>query len=84
MLALVDDGAAEPVAQVVGQFEQLLVPVDLDRHFGGIADDKAVVAPRQVFVQFGLGPVVNGTVQVIGELFQEVRAIHFDSPLFAV
>jgi hypothetical protein len=37
MLAFGNDGATEPGTEIVGKLEQLLVAVDLDRHFSGIA-----------------------------------------------
>ncbi len=81
-LALGDDGGTEPVAKVVGEFVELGVAVDLDGLLGGIADDVAVVTPGEVIFQFGLSPVVEYAVEVIGQLLQKFRAFHcLPSPL---
>jgi hypothetical protein len=65
-LALADDCGTQAIAEVVGQFVELGVAVNLDGFLGGIADHVAVVAPSQVVFQFGLGPVVDDAVQVVG------------------
>src|SRR5579862_9784459 len=76
ILALAHDGRTQTFAKVVGQFVQVGVPVDLDGHLGCIADDIAVVAPLQVIFQLRPGLGVHRVVQVIGELFQKIRASH--------
>jgi hypothetical protein len=42
------------------------LPVDLDGHLGGVADDVAVVAPLKMVFQFGLGLGVHRLIEVVG------------------
>ncbi len=44
--ALGHDGGAQPAAQVIGQFVELRISINLDCLLGCVADDVAVVAPR--------------------------------------
>lgn len=60
------DGCLKPAAKIVGKFVELGVAIDLDGLAGGVADDVAVVAPGQMIFQFGLCPVVEGPVEVVG------------------
>src|SRR5271165_2268399 len=64
-------------AQIVRKFVKLGVAVNLYGHLGGIADDIAVVAPLEMVFQFRLGLSVHRAVEVIGQLFQKIRAGHF-------
>jgi hypothetical protein len=64
--ALGHDGRPKPCAQIVGEFVEFRITVDFDGLASGIADDIAVVAPRQMIVQFGLGPGVQHAVEVVG------------------
>jgi len=61
------DGRPQPCTQIVGQLVELRVAVDFDGLASGIADDVAVVAPRQMIVEFGLGPSVQRAIEVIGQ-----------------
>jgi hypothetical protein len=66
LFALGHDGAAKSCAEVIGEFIKLRVAVDLDRFLGGVADYVAVVAPREVIFEFGLGTGVEDAVEIIG------------------
>lgn len=68
-MALGDDGGVDSGAKFVGKFVEFGVAVDLDRAFGCVADDVAVMAPLQVFLEFRLGVGIHGVVEVIGQLF---------------
>ncbi len=59
-------GGTEPIPQVIREFVQLRVAVNLDGFLGGVADYVTVMAPREVIFQFGLGAVVYNAVEVIG------------------
>jgi len=65
-LASVNDSGAQAPAQFVGKFVKMGLPVYLDGHLGGVANDVAVMAPLQMVFQFGLGLGVHGPVEVIG------------------
>lgn len=52
--ALIHDGRPKFRSEIVGQLVKLRVAIDLDRFAGGIAHDVAVMAPRQMVIQFGL------------------------------
>jgi hypothetical protein len=45
LLAFADDGSAQPIPQLVGQFEQLGVAIDFDGALGGVANDVTVMTP---------------------------------------
>jgi hypothetical protein len=66
--ALGHDGRAQARAEIVGQFVQFGVAIDLDGFAGGIADNIAVVAPREVIVKFGPGAGVERAIQVVRKL----------------
>src|ERR1039458_930389 len=76
-LALRQDGVPQPAAQIVRKFVQMRVAINFDGHLGGVADDIAVMAPLEVVFQLRPCLGVHRVVQVIGELFQKVRASHF-------
>jgi hypothetical protein len=59
------DCGSEAVPKVIREFVELRIPVYFDGLFGGIADDVAVVAPRKMIFQFGLGAVINDAVEII-------------------
>jgi hypothetical protein len=63
--ALGNDGGSKPVTKVVGKFIELRVAVNLDGLLGGIADHVAVMAPRKMIFQFGLGAIVYDSVEII-------------------
>ena len=60
------DGRSQTGTQIVGQFVEFRVTVDFDGLPGGIADDVAVVAPRQMLVEFGLRLGVELAIEVVG------------------
>src|ERR1700740_2284766 len=82
LLAFRHDCGAKSRPQIVGEFIKLGVAINLNGLLGGIAYYVAVVAPSQVIFELGLRPVIEGAVQIICQLLQELRAFHFwPSPL---
>src|SRR5580698_6525786 len=82
LLALGHDGRTQARAEVVRQFVQLGVAIDLDRLLGGRATDIAVVAPGEMILQLDLCVLVEDAVQIVGQLVQKLRAFHCSpSPL---
>src|SRR5208283_3585492 len=77
VLALGHNRQAQAPAQIVREFIQVGIAINLDGHLGGVADDVAVVAPLEMIFQFRPGLSIHRAVEVIGELFQEIRAGHF-------
>src|SRR5208282_1116686 len=76
------DGRPKPCAQILGQFVELGIAVDFDGLSSGIADHVAVVAPRQMIVEFGLGPGVQRAIEIVGQLVKKLRTLHWSpSPL---
>ena len=65
-MTLGNNGGTEPGAEIVRKFVKLGVAIDFDGLFGGVANHKAVVAPRQMVFEFSLGTVVNDAVEIIG------------------
>jgi hypothetical protein len=65
-LALGDDGRLNSGPEFVGKFVKVGVAINLDGALGGIANDVAVVAPLQMFLELCLGCRVHGVVEVIG------------------
>ena len=81
-LALGNYCGAKAGTQVLRQFVELRVPVDLDGLLGGVADNVAVVAPGKMVFEFGLGAVVEHAVEVVRQIVQKFRAFHcLPSPL---
>src|SRR5271167_2905962 len=76
-LALRQDGRTQAAAQIVREFVEVGIAVNLDGHLGGIAHHVAVVAPLEMVFQFRLGLSVHRAVEVIGQLSQKIRAGHF-------
>jgi hypothetical protein len=66
VLALGHDSGVQPDSEIVGEFVNLGIAVDFDGLFGGVADDEAVVAPLEMFFEFGSCAGVQAFVQVIG------------------
>jgi hypothetical protein len=65
-LTLADDGGAKSAAQFIRKLIEMRLPVNLNRHFGGVADDVAVMAPLKVILQFGFGLGIYRPIEVIG------------------
>jgi hypothetical protein len=81
-LAFTYDCRSEAGAKVFREFVELGVSVNLNGFLCGIANHIAVVAPSQMLFQFGLGRGVNHAVQVICQLVEKFRALHWlPSPL---
>src|SRR5580700_6228191 len=82
LLAFGHDGRTQPRAQVVGQFVQLGVAIDLDRLLRGVAHHVAVVAPGKMILQLDFCRFVEHPVQIVCQLVQKFRAFHWlPSPL---
>jgi hypothetical protein len=64
-LAFGYDRGPEAIPQVIGEFVELGVAVNLNGFLGCIADDVAVMAPRKMIFQFGLGAIVYDSVEII-------------------
>jgi hypothetical protein len=80
--ALGHDCGAEARAEVLRQFVELRVAVNLDGFLGCVADNVAVVAPRKMIFQLNLSFFVENAVQITGQLVKEFRAFHWlPSPL---
>lgn len=60
------DGRTKFRSENVGQLVKLRVAINLDSLAGGIAYDVAVMAPRQMIIQFGLRLGVEHAVEVVG------------------
>jgi hypothetical protein len=54
-LALGDNGRLNSGTEFVRKFVKVRVAIDLDGALGGIANDIAVMAPLQMFLELGLG-----------------------------
>jgi len=65
LLALGHDGGTETRAEIVGQFVELRVTVDLNGLFGRITDDIAVVAPGKMILQLDFCRFVEDAIQII-------------------
>src|ERR1043165_2925006 len=84
-LALLDDCGAKLGSEVFRKGVKLGVAVNLDGFLCGVADHVAVVAPSQVLFEFRLGGGINDTIEVIGQLVQKLRALHWrPSPLLGL
>jgi hypothetical protein len=55
-------------AKFVRKFIERGVAVDLDGALGGVANDVAVMAPLQMFLELGPGAYVHRVVEIIGQL----------------
>ncbi len=65
LLAFRHNRGAKTRAQIVRKFVKLGVAINLNGLLGGIAYYVAVVAPSQVVLEFGLGPIIK-TVRKLG------------------
>src|SRR5437868_1181509 len=82
LFAFANDGGSEACAQIVRKFDDFVVAVDLDGALGGVTDDVTIVAPLQMLFELRLGTGINDPVEIIGQLFEKVRAFHcWPSPL---
>jgi hypothetical protein len=69
VLALRHDGRAETGPEIIRQFVEFRVPINLNGPLGGVANDVAVMAPLKVIFKLGLCPCVHCLVEVVGKLF---------------
>src|SRR6476646_11234718 len=76
LLTLRHDGGAQAAAEVVGQFVELRVAVNLDGLLRRVANNVAVVAPGKMIFQLDFGFFVENAVQITGQLVKELRAFH--------
>jgi|tagenome__1003787_1003787.scaffolds.fasta_scaffold20813245_2 hypothetical protein len=76
VLALSDDRLMKSVSDGFGKGVNVVVAVNFDGFTGGIADDKAVMAPLEVLLQLGSELDINAAVEVFVEFFKEVFALH--------
>src|SRR5215471_3794978 len=82
LLALRHNCGTKSAAEVFRKFVELRIAVDLDGLLGCVANNVAVVAPRQMILQIGLCFFVENAVQITGQLSKEFRAFHrLPSPL---
>ena len=66
-LAFADDGGSSAWSRrSSGKFVEMGLPVNLDGHLGGVADDVAVMAPLKMVFQFSLGLGIHRPIEVIG------------------
>ena len=75
-LTLGNDCLVESVSDGIGEGINVVVAVDFDGFAGGIAYDKAVMAPLEVLFQLRLKLDINTAVEVLVELFKKVFAFH--------
>jgi len=59
----------ESIAEVFGEFVQLVISIDLNGLLGGVHDHVAFVAPMKVFVQFHSQVLSEPAIEIIGQLF---------------
>jgi hypothetical protein len=76
LLALGHDGGTETRAQVIGQFVELGVAINLNRLLRGVTNHIAVVAPGKVVLQLDFCRFVEHPIQIICQLVQKLRAFH--------
>src|SRR6202167_6499724 len=82
LLAFGHDGCAEAGTQIVRQFVELGVAVDLDGFLRSVTNYVAVVAPGKTILQLDFRGFVEDAVQILGQLVQKFRAFHWSpSPL---
>src|SRR3954466_3367856 len=75
--ALGQDGRSQAGSKIVRQFVEFRISVDLNCHLRCVADDVAVAAPGKVLFELCASGGINDAVEVIGQLFQKLRAGHF-------
>ena len=76
VLTFGNDGRPNTTAKIVRKFVKLVIPINFDGALRGVAKNIAVVAPLQVLLEFGPGTCVQVVVEIVGELFQKIRAFH--------
>jgi len=59
------NGRLKPPSEIVRQLVELRVAVDFNGLAGRVADDVAVVAPSQVILEFGLGPIIECAIKIV-------------------
>jgi hypothetical protein len=70
------DDLVQANAQGFRKLVQFVVAVNFDGFLRGVQHDFAVMAPMQVLFQFKLYAGADGPVQVIGQLFKKLSALH--------
>jgi hypothetical protein len=59
----------DTAAEILGKFVEFGAAIDFNGAFGRVADDVAVMAPLQMFLEISPGVGIHGVVEVIGQLF---------------
>ena len=75
-LALGHNGLVETISKILGEFVDLIISVDLNGFLGGIHHHMALMAPMEMLVQLRLSALGERAVQVVGQLFQKIIALH--------
>jgi hypothetical protein len=65
LLALGHDGGTEAAAEILGQFIELRVTINLDSLLGRVANHVAVVAPGEMVLQLDFCGFVEYAVQIV-------------------
>ena len=79
---LAHNGGTKPGPKVVWQLIEFRVTVDLDSFASGVADNVAIVAPRQMVIELCLRLSVQRAVEVVGQFVEKLRTLHWSpSPL---
>ena len=76
LLTLGNDCLVESVSDGIWKGINVVVAVDFDSFAGGIAYDKAVVAPLEVLFQLRSELDINAAIEVFVQFFKEVFALH--------
>ena len=80
--AFLHDGGVQALAEFRGELVDFVLAIDGDGLAGGVEDDLAVVALADVGLDLGKECGVDFTVEVVGELGEEIGAGHGLGPPF--
>jgi hypothetical protein len=64
-----NDGGVDSATEFLRKFVELRITIDFNGAFRSIANDVAVMAPLQMFLELGLGMRVHGVIEIICQLF---------------
>src|SRR5947209_14165173 len=76
MFTFAQDGFVELGSEGFREFVDLIVAVNLDGLLGGVQHYVAFTAPMQMLFQLFADSHADGAIQVIGQLFQKLSALH--------
>src|SRR5438309_4317066 len=80
--AFCQNSLMETAAEVFRKLVDLVIAVNFDGLFGGIHHHVAFVAPMEVLIQLSFQVIAYLAVKIIGQLLQEIFALHgWPSPL---